>query len=384
VDIVAWYTTFESYLHHLNIGPDLIPERDLTLRICGNIRKLLKDAGPDPAYYSDNLTEDIVANRNANITQIRETMLQYPINILYNFDLIIRPDLFMEVLLNNFRNEMTSYQSFIFKFKKQMFIQLRTKIQENWDIGDLNEVDRLELKLEQLNEQILRDNLENSNLFDVLNNEKMTPHFLKLAKIKSGTGTLADVKDDNGNPFNTDTERETYIYDHFQDIYGKQMPAVTVNDILEFLGPVISEHELVLNKKLPEALKNDFEIPLSPAELDCAVNSAKQNSAGGSDGINNKVLKKFWYLFRTPLYEYAKLTPTTGSLTQSFNGASIRLIPKKGDTSKITNWRPISLLNCIYKVISRAVNNRLQKAAPLLLTRAQKGFVKNRYIVAAV
>jgi hypothetical protein len=31
----------------------------------------------------------------------------------------IEPDLFMEVLINNFRNEVTSYQSFIFKFKKE-------------------------------------------------------------------------------------------------------------------------------------------------------------------------------------------------------------------------------------------------------------------------
>jgi hypothetical protein len=131
---------------------------------------------------------------------------------------------------------------------------------------------------------------------------------------------------------------------------------------------------------VPEFLKNEMEAELSLTELDNALKGAKISSAGGMDGINNRVLSKFWHLFRTPLHNYTKLITTNGSLTQSFKCASIRLIPKKGDLSKIGNWRPISLLNCIYKVISKAVNNRLQKIAPYILSRAQKGFVKNRFI----
>jgi hypothetical protein len=127
-------------------------------------------------------------------------------------------------------------------------------------------------------------------------------------------------------------------------------------------------------------LSTDFDLPLSLAELDLAISNANSASAGGTDGINNKVLKKFWYLLRWPLFEYASFIHNGGALTQTFRSAAIRLIPKKGDLTRIGNWRPISLLNCIYKVISRAVNNRLQKAAPYILSRAQKGFVKNRFI----
>ena len=60
--------------------------------------------------------------------------------------------------------------------------------------------------------------------------------------------------------------------------------------------------------------------------------------------------------------------------------AKIRLIPKKGDCSKIKNWRPISLLNCIYKVISKSINNRLKKTVDTITSRAQKGFTNSRYI----
>ena len=68
------------------------------------------------------------------------------------------------------------------------------------------------------------------------------------------------------------------------------------------------------------------------------------------------------------------------SLSQSFLTASIKLIPKKGDCSKIKNWRPISLLNCIYKIIWKTINNRLKKIIDTSTSRAQKGFTHSRYI----
>ncbi|MFN9944967.1 MAG: reverse transcriptase domain-containing protein, partial [bacterium] len=48
--------------------------------------------------------------------------------------------------------------------------------------------------------------------------------------------------------------------------------------------------------------------------------------------------------------------------------------------SKLKNWRPISLLSCLYKVISRALNNRLKKVSGFIFSRAQKGFTLDRHI----
>jgi hypothetical protein len=67
-------------------------------------------------------------------------------------------------------------------------------------------------------------------------------------------------------------------------------------------------------------------------------------------------------------------------LSHSFKTASIKLIPKKGDTTKIKNWRPISLLSCLYKVLSRALNNRLIKICGYVFSRGQKGFTNGSYI----
>jgi hypothetical protein len=42
--------------------------------------------------------------------------------------------------------------------------------------------------------------------------------------------------------------------------------------------------------------------------------------------------------------------------------------------------RPISLLSCLYKVASRALNNRLKKVRDIVFSRTQKGFTEERHI----
>jgi retron-type reverse transcriptase len=58
--------------------------------------------------------------------------------------------------------------------------------------------------------------------------------------------------------------------------------------------------------------------------------------------------------------------------------AKIRLIPKKGDLTKIGNWRPISLLSCFYKIISRTFANRLQPVMDKITSVGQKGYSKTK------
>jgi hypothetical protein len=74
-----------------------------------------------------------------------------------------------------------------------------------------------------------------------------------------------------------------------------------------------------------------------------------------------------------------QLPATAASLKHNFRSAKIRLIPKKGDCSKIKNWRPISLLNCFYKIISRVIAERLKKVINKITNVGQKGYNSSKY-----
>jgi hypothetical protein len=109
------------------------------------------------------------------------------------------------------------------------------------------------------------------------------------------------------------------------------------------------------------------------------MDTANLRSAPGVDGISNWFLKKYWTYFRHGIHRYALRCFETGTLTEVFRGATVKLIPKKGDLSQLKNWRPISLLSNVYKVLSRALNIRLNTIVNRVCSRAQKGFNDSRY-----
>ena len=59
----------------------------------------------------------------------------------------------------------------------------------------------------------------------------------------------------------------------------------------------------------------------------------------------------------------------------------IALIPKEdSDLSTLANWRPITLLNLDYKIVSKVIAKRMGKVLALLINPDQTGFIKGRFI----
>jgi hypothetical protein len=115
-------------------------------------------------------------------------------------------------------------------------------------------------------------------------------------------------------------------------------------------------------------------------ELTKALGESNMRSAPGIDGFSNKFIAKFWYFLKYLYYKCCNESLRNGTLIESFSTAQIKIIPKKGDTTKLKNWRPISLLSNFYKILSRAINNRLKTVVNRVLSRSQKGFTKSRQI----
>ena len=70
-----------------------------------------------------------------------------------------------------------------------------------------------------------------------------------------------------------------------------------------------------------------------------------------------------------------------GSLSVSQKRGTITLIAKGDENlSDLKNWRPISLLNIDYKILSKALAKRMEQHLPKLIQSDQTGFVKGRCI----
>jgi Reverse transcriptase (RNA-dependent DNA polymerase) len=328
----------------------------------------------------DNDTRIRISTLVDDAVDISETIPE--LEFFENLPVTVLPDIFFEGLILSVKNEVLSKQSAIFKIKKfkkkvlrENIWRLKHEFEQNFD-----EIKRQETILNNLVDEDLKLELENYQIYERVNQEKITPYFMNLIRNDSKQNSkLSVICDDDGNNFNTGSEREDYITDFYAKLYKKPNSApVTENCITDFLGD-IADHPAVLESKLSEEEKNNLDSEIDIRELDNAVLQSKLKSSPGIDGISNKFIKKFWPYFRVPLFKYTTHCLSTGTLTENFRLAKIRLIPKKTDPKKISNWRPISLLNCFYKIISRVLSNRLKKYSDKITLVGQKGYSNTKW-----
>ena len=98
---------------------------------------------------------------------------------------------------------------------------------------------------------------------------------------------------------------------------------------------------------------------ITEKEVANAINQLKNDTAPGSDGLTSEFYKTFQKLLIPDLTEVFNNILLIGELPETMLEATIKLIYKKDDHKTIKNWRPISLLNTDYKILSKIIVNRL-------------------------
>ena len=69
---------------------------------------------------------------------------------------------------------------------------------------------------------------------------------------------------------------------------------------------------------------------------------------------------------------------------KSLNATFLVLIPKKVGSRDVRDYRPISLVNGMYKILSKVLANRLSSVVEKLISKPQNAFVKGRQILDSV
>jgi hypothetical protein len=385
--MVVFGACAEAYAIHADIEELPVQEQRQILQRIGTFKSLIRQAGPPDIRHIYDPSDSLREEREGREELLRRADLckdDIDLPRLQGLTLVPDPDVFYETLIGMIKNELISYQTFASKKLYSQITELKNEISDlkNTGIIDFEILFSKEKMLDDAMDMIMRAELEKNSSFEILNAEKITPHFIKMMKVGKRSESLQAIKDDRGNDFQEEKLRKEHITKFYKNLYSKPENLLEINDqtIPDFLGPDICNSSVVQNSKLTEEEKNSLINEFSLGELDEAMKEAKSATASGPDGIGNAVLKKIWQYIRVPLKNYANYCIEKGALTDNFRTASIKLIPKKGDISRINNWRPISLLNCAYKIISKAINNRLKKISNRILSRAQKGFTGGKYI----
>jgi exonuclease III len=384
-EAVVYTTVTETYLHHAvpdQPGLDIAEGLHHVARAVELIRQA-NDLDFDIAFNgSSNLKDMQLGGINAEIDL---TVQEFPDpELLDDITLSCDPDIFLETLMGNICNTLISFQAWIVKVSNcktnaltRQLVALKQNYMENCD-----EIFGLESTLASIKDSALVDKIKEIKLFDNLHNEKLSPLFLNLVKNRS-QDELTGIKSETGASFDTDAEREEHIVSFYEKLFKipKERKSINYENCIEnFLGDGILKNPIVSGSKLSVNERNSLETALSIQELDNSIKISNKKSAPGVDGFSNKLILKCWKFFRYPLLNYANHCFRTGKLTHNFRSTCIKLIPKKGNLADLKNWRPISLLSNMYKIISRAINERLKPIVNRICSRAQKGYNDKRFV----
>ncbi|GJT94145.1 RNA-directed DNA polymerase, eukaryota [Tanacetum coccineum] len=119
-------------------------------------------------------------------------------------------------------------------------------------------------------------------------------------------------------------------------------------------------------------------------EVRQAVWSCSGSKAPGPYGINFNFIKKYDDIMRNDFFTCIKQFETFGQLVKGCNASFISLVPKVQDPIEMCNYRPISLIGCVYKVIVKVLATRLSKVMPKIISSNQTTFISCRQILDGV
>lgn len=121
-------------------------------------------------------------------------------------------------------------------------------------------------------------------------------------------------------------------------------------------------------------------LPLG-AEIKSIMFKLNANKAPGPDGLTSSFFKAAWDFVGDDVINSITQFLHTGFLPSAINATILTLVPKFPGASKITDFRPISCLNTVYKVISRLLVRRLKPILPSLILPSQTAFVQGRLLL---
>ncbi|PNX92269.1 cysteine-rich receptor-like protein kinase [Trifolium pratense] len=119
----------------------------------------------------------------------------------------------------------------------------------------------------------------------------------------------------------------------------------------------------------------------SEAEIRRAVWDCESTKSPGPDGVNFGFIKEFWEDIKDDFIRVMAEFHSNGRIVKGANCSFIVLIPKKKSPVKVTDFRPICLIGCIYKVISKVLANRLKKVISSVVSETQSAFISGRQIL---
>ncbi|KAF7112259.1 hypothetical protein RHSIM_Rhsim06G0236500 [Rhododendron simsii] len=137
---------------------------------------------------------------------------------------------------------------------------------------------------------------------------------------------------------------------------------------------------LMVFQQINSAMNLQLIRPVTASEVSEALKDMYPTKAPGVDVMTALFFQNYWDILGVDITEVVQGFFHSGHLLRNLNQTLITLIPKTQCPTKPSQFRPISLCNVLYKLITKILANRLRHVLPLVVSKNQSAFSGGRLI----
>ncbi|CAI5995533.1 unnamed protein product [Closterium sp. NIES-65] len=191
-------------------------------------------------------------------------------------------------------------------------------------------------------------------------------------KTRKAKTTIREVAR-NGSLFSGVKEVLSAATSHFRDAFG----CVSSSAV-----PATEDHPM--QQRLGEASRRALSAPWTEDEVRKAIRELAPRKSPGADGLPKELFDYNWGLLGPVLMDLVRSFTGGEALPHTVSTAVTILLHKKGDKGDLGNYRPITLLSTVYKIIAKVMASRLKVVLHEVISEDQYGFLPGRQLADTV
>lgn len=193
--------------------------------------------------------------------------------------------------------------------------------------------------------------------------------FFSLEKKNGQRKCIHSLKSESGTLLTSVHDIRSRAARFYEDLYRSELSGEQADSVFMEGLPQVSAESLA-----------ELDSALTLEELERALQGMECGKAPGLDGISIDFYKSFWSVVGEDVLAVLNDSLAGGLLPVSCRRAVLTLLPKKGDLTDIKCWRPVSLLCSDYKLLSKALANRLCRVIDQVIHPDQTYCIPSRSI----
>jgi len=202
----------------------------------------------------------------------------------------------------------------------------------------------------------------------IISGDRNTAYYHAATTIRKARNKITSLRDDTGHWITDEKSLADHIRNYFAMLFT------------EDYGPHRRYERVGGFPSLSQTKWNFFNREVTIEEVHTALSDMSPFKAPGPDGLHAAFYQRMWNIVGENIFQMVKEAFVGGSLPPGLNDTTLVLIPKVQFPENVRQFRPISLCNVSYKIITKTITNRLKYILPDIVGPYQSSFVQGRQI----